>query len=187
MMLDTMPHSIGVWVCGSKCTYEKGDFIQAKTVDVATGHYVPILNKDTTLPAKGSTTFELASSGQNGVSIVAVEQIGQDQYQCMGVFNFLLHHLEDCGNTRKVEVGMILKESGQFIVSIFDEKDPEHRDKGRKYLESKGLIDNEPFEEEKPGSTSGNEIGLILFCVAFFALYVTVKVLFSEIDLDNEF
>ena len=187
MMLDTMPHSIGVWVCGSKCTYEKGDFIQAKTVDVATGHYVPILNKDTTLPAKGSTTFELASSGQNGVSIVAVEQIGQDQYQCMGVFNFLLHHLEDCGNTRKVEVGMILKESGQFIVSIFDEKDPEHRDKGRKYLESKGLIDNLPFEEEKPGSTSGNEIGLILFCVAFFALYVTVKVLFSEIDLDNEF
>ncbi|KAK1747033.1 heat shock protein 70 family protein [Skeletonema marinoi] len=188
MMLDTMPHSIGVWVCGSKsekeAPYEKGDFIHAG--DVASGHFVPILDKDTTLPAKGTTTFELANAGQNGVSIVAVENIGQDQYQCMGVFNFLLHHLEDCGNTRKVEVGMVLKESGQFIVSIFDELDPEHRAKGRIYLESKGLIDNEAPEEEKQGSVSGNEIGLILFCVAFFALYVTVKVLFNEIDLDNE-
>jgi len=191
MMLDTMPHSIGVWVCGSNSSkeapYEKGDFIQAKAGDVSAGHFVPILKKDTTLPAKGSTTFELANAGQNGVSIVAVEQIGKDQYQCMGVFNFLLHHLEDCGDTRKVEVGMVLKESGQFIVSIFDEKDPEHRDKGRKYLESKGLIDdNEPFEKDKQGSISGNEIGLILFCVVLFALYVTVKVLFNEIDLDNE-
>ena len=153
---------------------------------MASGHFVPILDKDTTLPAKGTTTFELANAGQNGVSIIAVENIGQDQYQCMGVLNFLLHHLEDCGNTRKVEVGMVLKESGQFIVSIFDELDPEHREKGRRYLESKGLIDNEAFEEEKQGSVSGNEIGLILFCVAFFALYVTVKVLFNEIDLDNE-
>jgi len=188
MMLDTMPHSIGVWVCGSKsekeAPYEKGDFIHAG--DVASGHFVPILEKDTTLPAKGTTTFELANAGQNGVSIISVENIGQDQYQCMGVFNFLLHHLEDYGNTRKVEVGMVLKESGQFIVSIFDELDPEHREKGRRYLESKGLIDNEAFEEEKQGSVSGNEIGLILFCVAFFALYVTVKVLFNEIDLDNE-
>ena len=188
MMLDTMPHSIGVWVCGPNSTkespYEKGDFIQAG--DMAAGHFVPILEKDTTLPAKGNTTFELANAAQNGVSIVAVENIGKDQYQCMGVFNFLLHHLEDCGNTRKVEVGMVLKESGQFIVSIFDELDPEHRAKGRKYLESQGLIDSENPEEEKQGSISGNEVGLILFCVAFFALYVTVKVLFNEIDLDNE-
>lgn len=187
MMLDTMPHSVGVWVCGPNSTkeapYEKGDFIQAG--DVANGHFVPILDKDTTLPAKGSTTFELANAAQNGVSIVAVENIGQDQYQCMGVFNFLLHRLEDCGNTRNVEVGMVLKESGQFIVSIFDELDPEHREKGREYLESKGLIDNEYLDEEKQ-AVSGNEIGLILLCVAFFALYVTVKVMFNEIELDTE-
>jgi len=191
MMLDTMPHSIGVWVCGSnaakKVPYEKGDFIQAKAGNVADGHFVPILKKDTSLPAKGSTTFELANAGQNGVSIVAVEQIGQDQYQCMGVFNFLLHHLEDCGDSRNVEVGMVLKESGQFIVSIFDEKDPEHRDKGRKYLESRGLIDDSKFFEEKSqGSVSGNETGLILFCVVLFALYVAVKVLFNDIDVNNE-
>ena len=188
MMLDTMPHSIGVWVCGPNSTkespYEKGDFIHAGDRDA--GHFVPILEKDTTLPAKGTTTFELANVSQNGVSIVAVENIAKDQYQCMGVFNFLLHHLEYCGNTRKVEVGMVLKESGQFIVSIFDELDPEHRAKGRKYLESQGLIDSENPEEENQGSISGNEIGLILLCVAFFALYVTVKVLFNEIDLDNE-
>jgi len=188
MMLDTMPHAIGVWVCGPNYTreapYEKGDFIQAR--EVADGHFVPILEKDTTLPAKGTTTFELANAAQNGVSIIAVENIGQDQYQCMGVFNFLLHRLEDCGDTRKVEVGMVLKESGQFIVSIFDELDPEHREKGREYLESKGLIDTKALEEEKQGSVSGNEIGLILFCVAFFALYVTVKVMFNEIDLDTE-
>lgn len=188
MMLDTMPHSIGVWVCGNDSTkespYEKGDFIQAE--NMAAGHFVPILEKDTTLPAKGSTTFELANAAQNGVSIVAVENIGKDQYQCMGVFNFLLHHIEDCGDTRKVEVGMILHESGQFIVSIFDELDPEHRAKGRKYLESKGLIDNELIEDEKQGSISGHDIGLILLCVAIFALYVTVKVLFNDIDLENE-
>lgn len=192
MMLDTMPHSIGVWVCGSnaskKAPFEKGDVIQANRDTV--GHFVPILQKDTTLPAKGNMTFELANAGQHGVSIVAVEHIGQDQYQCMGVFNFLLYQLLDCGDTRKVEVGMVLKESGQFIVSIFDEKDPEHRIKGRKYLESKGLIESQRREEEQEethDSFSGNEFGLILFCLSFFVLYVAVKVLFSEIELvDNE-
>lgn len=192
MMLDTIPHSIGVWVCGSNAAnqappYETGDFIEAKDKGAMAGHFVPILEKDTILPAKGSTTFELANADQHGVSIVAVEHIGQDQYQCMGVFNFLLHRVvEDCNNKRKIEVGMILKESGQFVVSIFDEKDPEHREKGRKYLESKGLTDYELEEKEVP-SYSGNEIGLILFCVAFFALYVAVKVLFNDIEqVDNE-
>ena len=191
MMLDTIPHSIGVWVCGSNAVnqappYETGDFIQANNKGAIAGYFVPILEKDTTLPAKGSTTFELANAGQHGVSIVTVEHIGQDQYQCMGVFNFLLHRVEDCDNKRKIEVGMILKESGQFVVSIFDENDPEHREKGRKYLESKGLTDYELEEKEVP-SYSGNEIGLILFCVAFFALYVAVKVLFNDIELvDNE-
>ena len=187
MMLDTMPHSLGVWVSGFNATetsppYDKGDFIKAE--DATTGHFVPILEKDTTLPAKGSATFELAGAGQNGVSIIAAENIGQDQYQCMGVFNFLLHHVKDYSSIRKIEVGMVLKESGQFMVSIFDEMDPEHREKGREYLESKGLMNNEMFEEES--SMSGNEIGLILLCVAFFALYVTVKVMFSELGADNE-
>jgi molecular chaperone DnaK (HSP70) len=189
MMLDTIPHSIGVWVSNTANQappYEAGDFIEAKDKGAIAGHFVPILEKDTTLPAKGSTTFELANADQHGVSIVAVEHIGQDQYQCMGVFNFLLHRVEDCDNKRKIEVGMVLKESGQFVVSIFDEKDPEHREKGRKYLESKGLTDYELEEKEVP-SYSGNEIGLILFCVAFFALYVAVKVLFNDVELvDNE-
>ena len=190
MMLDTIPHSIGVWVCcGSNAAnqappYETGDFIEAK--EGVAGHFVPILEKDTTLPAKGSTTFELANADQHGVSVVAVEHIGQDQYQCMGVFSFLLYRLEDCDNKRKIEVGMVLKESGQFVVSIFDEKDPEHREKGRKHLESKGLTDYE-LEEKEVKSYSGNEIGLILFCVAFFVLYIAVKVLFNDIEqVDNE-
>ena len=196
MMLDVLPHSIGVWVqhersSSDEVPFTKGQIIQSNNENQ--GHYIEILQKDSPLPSKGSQTFTLANINQTGVTVIAAERIGQDTYQCMGVFDFLLcrlHDKEDDYKTRQVKIGMTIDTSGQFTVSIFDEKDPAHREKRRKYLKEKAnngtsgefmnhLYDN---EKDKRLSCSGTEIALSLFCIVFFALYVAARVAFSDMN-----
>mmetsp|Transcript_1833 Transcript_1833/g.2577 ORF Transcript_1833/g.2577 Transcript_1833/m.2577 type:complete len:98 (+) Transcript_1833:326-619(+) len=92
---------------------------------------------------------------------------------------------------------MTLETSGKFTVSVFDESDPEHREKRRRYLKEKALQDGngdnipeenmEHFheEEEKSPACSGTEIGLTLFCIIFFALYVTARIAFSDMEITH--
>lgn len=201
MMLDALPHSIGVWVGVSNAggngeangaPYSKGDIIHMQN-DSADGHYVQILQKDNPLPAKGSATFTLANTTQPGVTIVAVEHIAEDTFQCMGVFNFLLHRLLDeslSTGVRQVEVGMVLETSGKFVVSIFDEKDPEHRERRRRYRQQKAIDEGRDAddvqkyydEEESNGVFSGTEIGLLILCAVMFALYVGARIAFNDIE-----
>ena len=207
MMLDVLPHSIGVWVDVANVNkgsapYTTGQIIQLNGMDKHhDGHFIEILHKDSPLPSMGNATFTLANDNQTGVSIIAVEHIGPgDIYQCMGVFDFLLYRLngkEDTSSSRKakrqVKIGMTLKSSGEFVVSIYDEYDPEHREKRRKYLQQRQDNDNEQTlnenmeacfyedDEEKQPSCSGTEIALSLFCIIFFALYVAVRVAFSDV------
>ena len=159
MMLDVVPHTIGVWVgdhTGTTATathagaapFTKGQIIQREGSEggqLRPYHFVPIIRKDDPLPAMGSATFTLASLKQPGISVVAVEQIGPgDTFQCMGVFDFLLHclpsddvDLEEETAIRQVEIGMLLDTAGKFIVSVFDNNDPEHREKWWRYLEER--------------------------------------------------
>ena len=217
MMLDVLLHSIGVWISdngrddvGNHGTpFTKGQIIQPNSNSNGKqekGHYVPILHKDAPLPAMGSATFTLAAANQFGITVIAAEHIGPgDVYQCMGVFDFLLHRpdKEDNSNddqgARQVEVGMTLEISGKFIVSVFDKTDPEHREKRRRYLKEKALRDGkddtlleeeivEKFyeEEEERSACSGTEIGLVLFCVVLFALYVAARIAFNDVDMSHE-
>ncbi|KAL7473955.1 hypothetical protein ACHAXS_014294 [Conticribra weissflogii] len=218
MMLDVLPHSIGVWVihhAGSNndggasgyakgAPFSKGDILEPDTNPKHEGHYVPILVKDAPLPAVGNATFTLADIDQPGVTIVAVEKIGPGEvYQCMEVFHFLLYRLDDetrkSLDARNVEVGMTLETSGKFVVSIFDENDPEHRERRRRYLKEKALAGRTPEsdddqleefykseEQNVRASCSGTEIGLVLVCAILFALYVGARIAFSDLDMPLE-
>ena len=186
MMLDTLPHSIGVWVdpriAGDEngAPYQKGDILYGTK---SKGHYVEILEKDLQLPARCSATFTLASKDQFGVTVVAVEHIADDTFQCMGVFTFLLHKLDHqqilAQITRQIEVGMVLETDGRFIVSVFDENDPEHRKKKRQFLHQKG-IEDEDIDDEI--GCSGTESRLLFLCAFVFAVYVATRIAFSDID-----
>ena len=208
MMLDVMPHSIGVWVHrgnGLSIPYTKGQIIDPNNDHHHhQGHFIEILQKDSPLPAMGCATFTLANINQNGVTVIAAEHIGPgDVYQCMGVFDFLLCRLNDDNKdekVRNVKIGMTLETSGKFIVSIYDELDPDHREKLRTYLKKKknannndgSILDeymeqfNEEEEEKRTASCSGTEIALTIFCIVFFALYVAARVAFSDLVIPNE-
>ncbi len=71
-------------------------------------------------------------------------------------------------------------------MSIYDEKDQDHREKRRRYHKEKAsrdgsvkdtLKDIERFykEEEKDPGCSGTEISLAIFCIISFALYVAAE------------
>ena len=74
-----------------------------------------------------------------------MEQIGPgDVFQCIGVFDFLLCRLnerDDRDKVRQLKIGMTLETSGEFTVSIYDEKDPDHREKRLRYLNEKASRD----------------------------------------------
>jgi molecular chaperone DnaK (HSP70) len=191
MMLDALPHSIGVWIDpdipndGSGAPYEKGDILHGSE---SRGHYVEILEKDAPLPAKGSATFTLANIDQFGVTVVAVERIGVDTYQCMGVFTFLLHRLDlqlaFNNDPRQIEVGMTLESNGKFVVSVFDENDPEHRERKRAFLQQKGIESECGGDDGDRVGFTGTEASLIILIAIAFALYVGTRIAFSEVELD---
>jgi hypothetical protein len=213
MMMDVLPHSIGVWVSpidakrgedsGKVAPFAKGQIIHPNVDrEEDEGYYVPILHKDAPLPAMGNAAFTLAAAGQHGVTVIAVEQIGPgDVFQCMGVFDFLLCRLKgkDGSNhdkVRQVKIGMTLQTSGEFTVSIYDENDPDHRKKRRRYLKEKAsrdvsdgitLDDIELYHEEqkKDLGFSGTEISLAIFCIISFALYIAARVAFRDVDISD--
>lgn len=205
MMMDVLPHSIGVWIsAGGEAVvpFTKGRIIKPSTNQEShQEYYVPILEKDSPLPARGSAAFTLAAVKQPGVRVIAVEQIGPgDIFQCMGVFDFLLCRLgnNDNSKVRHVKIGMTLEESGEFTVSIFDEKDPDHRDKRRRYLMEKVLRDGSSsvnniqkdgehmmYDEEDDRiyqKYSRTEISLAIICVISFGLYVVARIAFADIS-----
>ena len=155
MMMDVLPHSIGVWVssidvkhgkdAGKVAPFAKGQIIHPEVDGESQGYFVPILQKDAPLPAMGSAAFTLAAADQSGVTVNSVEQIGPgDVFQCMGVFDFLLCRLnegDDSDKVRQLKIGMTLETSGEFTVSIYDEKDPDHREKRLRYLNEKASRD----------------------------------------------
>jgi molecular chaperone DnaK len=173
MMLDAVPHAIGVSVVlGGK-----------------SNEFVEILHKDASLPANGYATFQLANAHQAGVTVIAVEDVGENlPFSKLGDFTFLLHKLtqkqrKELGDTRSVDIGMTLKENGEFVVSIFDENDPEHVRKKERHQRMKG---SQPankllYKPEKEEMTM-ELISLIVACVMLFFVYVAVKLLFQEGD-----
>jgi molecular chaperone DnaK (HSP70) len=170
MMLDALPHAIGVMLPG-------GD-------DDDDANYVPILQKDAQLPAMGYATFTLANIHQPGVTVVAVEDVGADvPLERIGEFNFLLRRLtkdqfqQMKGDGRTVDIGMTMATSGEFTVSIFDENDTEHLRKKQKFQQQNnggGEIGFDEIEDDAVPTI------LIVACAFLFFVYVGVKLAFHD-------
>lgn len=180
LMLDCVPHAIGV-------ALPNGDFC-------------PVIPRNTALPARGSATFALADMKQKGVTIRAVEQIeivnGSDtditiQYEPMAKedFTFLLRRLSkeemDGMEHRTIELGMKVDGQGQFMVSIFDEKDPEQVRKRERFqkLADEGAIGELSYITDLVLAESGASTEQFLLMgtlIGVFVLYVAVKMAFND-------
>jgi molecular chaperone DnaK (HSP70) len=177
MMLDTLPYAIGVLTSDN--------------------HFVQILAQYASLPAKGFATFHLASIEQPGITLQAVECIDDDNedtiqipsYQTIQEFTFLLHRLsmvqrDQMHGKRSVDVGMILRESGELVVSIFDPNDPEHIRK-RRQLEGNDISINATSQGTLQyiaalQEYSKEQVFLVILCCFAFVFYVAVKILFPD-------
>lgn len=153
MMLDALPHTIGVLL---------PDQVS----------YVPILQKNTQLPAMGYAKFTLASVDQKGVTVIAVEDVG-DSLDRIGEFTFLIRRLlgdelNQMNGERTVDIGMTMEPSGEFVVSIFDENDPEHIRKKQKYRRQQG--GEIGFEKEVQDDAVPTV--LIIACTLIVLIYV---------------
>lgn len=188
LMLDALPHTIGVLV-------STGDDDEL---------YVPILEKGTALPAMNYASFHLADKGQKGVTIIAVEDVGEDQpLQRIGEFNFLLRRLSEetlvsLGNaTRSIDVGMTVDIDGRFIVSIFDKNDPDDLKRKERYQAWKRLQKNDrntgnlhlyalkeisTDKEKEFRQFDRQETMLIISSMLLFGLYVIVRLLFHQVE-----
>lgn len=173
LMLDCTPHSIGVELP------ERGGFVE-------------IIPHNTPLPAQGSATFVLADLSQAGVTIHAVEEVGEGVYEPMNRegFTFLLRRLPPLEmeqmEERSIQVGMKVDVDGKFIVSIFDENDPEQV---RKKSRFEKMRDNPEVAGElgyirdliaAEAGTTSEQLLLSLTLLGVFIVYVAVKMAFSD-------
>jgi molecular chaperone DnaK (HSP70) len=185
LMLDCVPHAIGV--------------------ALSNGEFCPVIPRNAPLPARGSATFTLADMEQKGVTIRAVEQIEVNgsndttiQYEPMAKedFTFLLRRLSkkemDEMENRTIEVGMKVDAEGQFMVSIFDEKDPEQvrkRERFQKLSDDKNAVGELSYITDLVLAESGSSMEQFLLFGTFiglFVLYIAVKMAFNDPILVQE-
>lgn len=160
LMMDTNPHPIGVDTSNRRLD----------------GSFVEILAAGAPLPARGSAIFTLANAKQPGVTLHAVEKVSDERFEKLGEFTFLLRKMKTCPEVRTVEISMILKESGEFIVSVFDEHDPEHLKKRNRDGLALQYNDSTSFEQNM----------LVVGCIFVFFLYLAVRISFPAEDLGLE-
>lgn len=195
MMLDALPHTLGVLLLPEKQQQQDNDNNNKNESSRGEEQYMAILHKDQTLPAVGHATFALADARQQGVTVVAVEDVGNGlPLERVGEFNFLLRRLSPerlerlDGGKRTVRIGFTMETSGQLMVSLFDENDPEHVRKKLRYQQeqeqqksggpaNKGLDKDEKqaLEEEE-----GLPLWLLVGCIVLLVLYVGAKVAFND-------
>jgi heat shock protein 1/8 len=187
LMLDCIPHTIGV-----QLEQTNGH-----------SHFIEILPRNTPLPARGSATFCLADKYQPGVTIRAVEQVGEETFEPMAKedFTFLLRRLspEEYAqlSVRSIEVGMKVDTQGQFIVSIYDQEDPEQVRKRERYKRQQQQAEGHA-EEAAVGelgyiadlvlSESGTTMEQFLLLgtlIGVVVLYIAVKLVFNEPGQDG--
>ena len=173
LMLDCVPHSIGVQLG------EGGTFVE-------------IIPRNTPLPARGNASFTLADKYQAGVTIHAVEKVGIDTYEPMSKedFTFLLrrltpdefHRMSD----RTIEVGMKVDTDGKFIVSIFDENDPEQvrkKERFEKIRDNQEVVGELGYIKDMVLAESGistEQMFLSMILLGVLVLYVAVKMAFTD-------
>jgi molecular chaperone DnaK (HSP70) len=190
LMLDSTPHAIGV--------------------DVGGGVFCEVIPRNTRLPAMGSATFTLATKTQPGVSIAAVERIDENNndsqtvtLEKLGDFTFLLRRLPPKDlealpdGIRTIQVGMQVDPDGKFIVSIFDEKDPEQVRKKERWQQQQQRAKNDkeaPVNAElgyiadlvmAETGVSSEQFFLLAACLGLFIMYIGVKIAFADMPQES--
>jgi molecular chaperone DnaK (HSP70) len=171
MMLDCIPHAIGVQL---------------------DNRFIEIIPRNTLLTAIGSATFILANKYQAGITIRAVEQVDADTYEPMSKedFTFLLRKLSPTQfenmSERTIQVGMKVDKEGRFIVSIFDENDPEQvrkKDRFEKIKKGEEVVGELDYIKEMilaESDITNEQITLIVALVSVVVLYIAVKMVFAD-------
>jgi len=171
MMLDCIPHAIGVQL---------------------DNRFIEIIPRNTLLSAIGSATFILANKYQAGITIRAVEQVDVDTYEPMSKedFTFLLRKLSPTQfenmSERTIQVGMKVDKEGRFIVSIFDENDPEQvrkKDRFEKIKKGEEVVGELDYIKEMilaESDITNEQITLIVALVSVVVLYIAVKMVFAD-------
>jgi molecular chaperone DnaK (HSP70) len=171
MMLDCIPHAIGVQL---------------------DNRFIEIIPRNTLLTAIGSATFILANKYQAGITIRAVEQVDADTYEPMSKedFTFLLRKLSPTQfenmSERTIQVGMKVDKEGRFIVSIFDENDPEQvrkKDRFEKIMKGEEVVGELDYIKEMilaESDITNEQITLIVALVSVVVLYIAVKMVFAD-------
>ena len=201
MMLDTTPHAIGVLVPGGNASDGSSRFVE-------------ILPRDTPLPAQGYATFYVGDLTQKGITLAAVESIGDPLsegggvlHQPLGDFTFLLYRIseaqkdsirqdKDHPGLRPVDIGMTLDTNGAFQLSIFDSNDPDHIRKRRFYQKAQAkpgegnlvldyVLQAATTDWKEEGMTA-EEFKLVVTACLLFVFYILVKVLISKADILSE-
>jgi molecular chaperone DnaK (HSP70) len=204
LMLDALPHAIGVLVPSTSSDDAAGG---ADDSD----RFIEVLAKDVSLPASSYKTFDLSSMDQKGITIPVVELVGTSRisgpmYEKVGDFSFLLHKLsveqkerlslaKKQSMTRAVDVGIAVDLDGKITVSFFDWNDPEHLQKRRQYLERHGgkvSTAEEDGDDDDDGAAAEAEAQailnlssdkettlLVVACFFMLALYIAVKIMFA--------
>lgn len=183
LMLDCVPHAIGV--------------------QLPDGSFCEVIPRNTPLPARGAATFSLAAKQQKGVTIKAVEEIEVNgtndstiYYEPMSKepFTFLLRRLTkeemETMTSRGIEVGMKVDSAGQFMVSIFDQNDPEQVRKKERFenMDDKNAVGELSYIADLVLSESGTSVEQFLLMgtlVAVFVLYIAVKMAFNDPILEE--
>ena len=133
----------------------------------------------------------MEKSTQNGITLHIVEEIAPKKYESIDTFTFLLHRLtkkqqEEIGDgVRTIVVGMSMDVHGKFVISVYDEYDPDHVRKRKQFLalEGKG---HDGFIVDEDTTWTVQEVMLISFCVFLFSIYVILKMHFSFDEHDIE-
>jgi len=188
MMLDALPYAIGVLTTPDGATSERH-------------HFIEVLSKDASLPATGSAQFQLARVEQAGVTVQVVELVDdiddgvvsgdKIHYEPVHTFNFLLHRLPikelEVMSTRSVEIEITMKQTGELVVSIFDNLDPEQaairRRRGNSTVTEVRSNNQLGYE---PGGGAGvlpkEQQALVVLLVVLVFLYVAAKMAFNDIE-----
>jgi hypothetical protein len=153
-----------------------------------------------------SSSLSLSKQEKNANSNIHLTNNNSPRYQynVIGEFTFLLHRLSQEqvqrlqnqeGNVRTVDVGMTLKESGEFVVSIFDPNDPDHIRKKQWYQKEKQAKDTTTKTRTTPitnrnGNTDTDlepwtyeQIILMVGCCIIFVFYIVTKMTFPSSSL----
>jgi molecular chaperone DnaK (HSP70) len=191
LMLDTLPHAIGIAVATNSGDdgMDENQNLESllQTDQQKRDHkkgFVEILPKDAPLPAFGTATFALARVDQPGFTLTAVEDVGSKfPLQKIQQFTFLLHRLRPEQLTamerRTIEIEMRMETDGKLIVSFFDSNDPEHVQKMMKRQKQSMDAEKQPISTTvNPDVMTMDQIALVVACAVLFVLYVVVKLMF---------